>query len=122
MGAGDAAWPAFLSPPPQPTSSRHVESIRMLFTQCHNRKLTHLHSNSSSMIEVRGLTKSIATATHRVDILKGIDLVIPRGQFAAILGPSGSGKSTLLGLLAGLDSATSGQILLDGEDIAGLGE
>ena len=94
----------------------------MLFTQCHNRKLTHPDSNSSSMIEVRGLTKSIATATHRVDILKGIDLVIPRGQFAAILGPSGSGKSTLLGLLAGLDSATSGQILLDGEDITGLGE
>jgi len=74
------------------------------------------------MIEVRGLTKSIATATHRVDILKGIDLEIPRGQFAAILGPSGSGKSTLLGLLAGLDTATSGQIFLDGEDISGLGE
>ena len=74
------------------------------------------------MIEVRGLTKSITTATHRVDILKGIDLEIPRGQFAAILGPSGSGKSTLLGLLAGLDTATTGRILLDGEDITGLGE
>src|SRR5438132_8412783 len=94
----------------------------MFLTQCHNRKLTHPDSNSRAMIEVRGLTKSIATATHRVDILKGIDLVIPSGQFAAILGPSGSGKSTLLGLLAGLDAATSGQILLDGEDITGLGE
>jgi len=57
-----------------------------------------------------------------VDILKGIDLAIPRAQFAAIMGPSGSGKSTLLGLLAGLDSPTSGQILLDGEDITSLGE
>jgi putative ABC transport system ATP-binding protein len=57
-----------------------------------------------------------------VDILKGIDLEIPRAQFAAIMGPSGSGKSTLLGLLAGLDSPTSGQILLDGEDITSLGE
>jgi len=57
-----------------------------------------------------------------VDILKGIDLTIPRGQFAAIMGPSGSGKSTLLGLLAGLDSPTSGRILLDGEDITELTE
>jgi putative ABC transport system ATP-binding protein len=57
-----------------------------------------------------------------VDILKGIDLEIPRGQFAAIMGPSGSGKSTLLGLIAGLDSPTSGQIVLDGEDITRLGE
>ena len=57
-----------------------------------------------------------------MEILKGIDLEIPRGQFAAIMGPSGSGKSTLLGLLAGLDSPTSGQILLDGEDITRLSE
>jgi putative ABC transport system ATP-binding protein len=74
------------------------------------------------LIEVRGLTKSIDTGTHRVDILKGIDLHIPRGQFAAIMGPSGSGKSTLLGLLAGLDSPTSGEILLDGEEITSLKE
>jgi len=74
------------------------------------------------LIQVRGLTKSIDTGTHRVDILKGIDLEIPKGQFAAIMGPSGSGKSTLLGLLAGLDTPTSGQILLDGEDITHLSE
>ena len=74
------------------------------------------------MIEVRALTKSIDTGTHRVDILKGIDLTIPRGQFAAIMGPSGSGKSTLLGLLAGLDTPTSGQVILDGEDITHLSE
>jgi putative ABC transport system ATP-binding protein len=74
------------------------------------------------MIQVSGLTKTINTPTHRVDILKGIDLEIPRGQFAAIMGPSGSGKSTLLGLLAGLDTPTSGHIVLDGEDITGLEE
>jgi putative ABC transport system ATP-binding protein len=74
------------------------------------------------LIQVRGLTKSIHTGIHRVDILKGIDLEIPRGQFAAVMGPSGSGKSTLLGLLAGLDSPTSGQIMLDGEEITSLGE
>jgi putative ABC transport system ATP-binding protein len=74
------------------------------------------------LISVRALTKSIDTGTHRVEILKGIDLEIPRGQFAAIMGPSGSGKSTLLGLLAGLDTPTSGQVILDGEDITNLGE
>src|SRR5512133_2734719 len=81
-------------------------------SECHNKGL----------IQVRALTKSIDTGNHRVDILKGIDLEIPRGQFAAILGPSGSGKSTLLGLLAGLDTPTSGQVILDGEDITNLTE
>lgn len=57
-----------------------------------------------------------------MEILRGVDIAIPKGQFAAIMGPSGSGKSTLLGLLAGLDNATSGQILLDGVDITGLTE
>jgi putative ABC transport system ATP-binding protein len=74
------------------------------------------------LIQVRAVTKSIDTGSHRVEILRGIDLEIPRGQFAAIMGPSGSGKSTLLGLLAGLDSPTGGQILLDGEDITQLSE
>jgi len=74
------------------------------------------------LIQVRALTKSIQTVAHRVDILKGIDLEIPQGQFAAVMGPSGSGKSTLLGLLAGLDSPTSGQVLLDGQDITRLAE
>jgi putative ABC transport system ATP-binding protein len=94
----------------------------MFFTQCHNKKLPQQQSNARPMIQVRGLTKTIATPTHSVEILKGIDLEIPRGQFAAIMGPSGSGKSTLLGLLAGLDGPTSGQIVLDGEDIADLEE
>src|SRR5258706_2991693 len=94
----------------------------MFFTQCHNKKLQHQESNSRPMIEVRGLTKTIATPTHSVEILRGIDLEIPGGQFAAIMGPSGSGKSTLLGLLAGLDAPTTGDILLDGESITGLEE
>ena len=75
-----------------------------------------------SIISVKALTKSISTSTHRVDILKGIDLEIEKGQFVAIMGPSGSGKSTLLGLLAGLDDATSGSIVLDGTEITGLKE
>ena len=58
------------------------------------------------ILELRSITKSIDTGTHRVEILRGIDLSIARGEFVAIMGASGSGKSTLLGLLAGLDSAT----------------
>jgi len=71
---------------------------------------------------VSALTKSIQTSTHKVDILRGIDFEIQHGEFVAIMGPSGSGKSTLLGLLAGLDSPTTGNIVLDGEDITGLEE
>ncbi len=74
------------------------------------------------MIQVRGLTKIIDTGSHRVEILKGIDLDIQRGEVVAIMGPSGSGKSTLLGLLAGLDSPTYGSIKLDGQEITNLSE
>lgn len=90
-------------------------------TQCHNRKLQGDPTRAPA-IRVSALTKSITTATHRVDILRGIDFDIQHGEFVAIMGPSGSGKSTLLGLLAGLDTPTSGQIVLDGEDITGLDE
>ncbi|MCL4795485.1 MAG: ABC transporter ATP-binding protein [Bryobacteraceae bacterium] len=77
---------------------------------------------SSPILALAGVTKSIDTGTHRVDILRGIDLEIRPGEFVAIMGASGSGKSTLLGLLAGLDSPTMGTIQLDGEDIARLAE
>ena len=70
------------------------------------------------MIDVRRLTKVIDTGTHKVEILRGIDLFIPRGQFVAIMGASGSGKSTLLGLIAGLDKPTSGWIFLEDEEIS----
>ena len=74
------------------------------------------------MIAVEGLRKSLRTGTRSVDILKGIDFVIPSGQFAAIMGSSGSGKSTLLGLLAGLDTPTSGDVILAGQKISYLPE
>jgi putative ABC transport system ATP-binding protein len=57
-----------------------------------------------------------------VEILRGIDLYVPKSQFAAILGASGSGKSTLLGLIAGLDNPSSGRVYLDGEEITDLPE
>ena len=75
-----------------------------------------------SIIEVTNLTKSIGNGASRVEILRGIDFSVPRGQYVAIMGPSGSGKSTLLGLLAGLDTPTTGRIVLDGAEITGLKE
>jgi putative ABC transport system ATP-binding protein len=74
------------------------------------------------ILEIRGLCKTIHSGTHEVEILRGIDFAIPRGQFVAIRGPSGSGKSTLLGLMAGLDTPTVGTIILDGWEIGHLGE
>jgi putative ABC transport system ATP-binding protein len=74
------------------------------------------------VIEVRDAKKWIQNGARRVEILKGITLTIPAGQFIAIVGASGSGKSTLLGLLAGLDTPSSGEIYLDGVPIHNLAE
>ena len=74
------------------------------------------------MIQVSGLNKSLYGGGHRVDILNGIDLVIPTGQFVAITGASGSGKTTLLSLIAGLDELTHGKIIIDNQDITKLNE
>ncbi len=81
-----------------------------------------MQTDQNAMIEVRGLTKTLRSGSTALDILKGIDLSIPQRQFAVIMGPSGSGKSTLLGLLAGLDTPTSGTVSIDGEEISRYGE
>jgi putative ABC transport system ATP-binding protein len=74
------------------------------------------------MIAVTGLRKSIRNGQRTVDILKGLDFTVARGEFVAIMGASGSGKSTLLGLLAGLDTPTAGDVHLDGTAISYLPE
>ena len=74
------------------------------------------------MIEVRDVKKWIQNGSRKVEILKGISLTIPAGQFVAIVGASGSGKSTLLGLLAGLDTPSEGEIWIDGTPIHNLVE
>lgn len=74
------------------------------------------------MIQISQLRKSLFGGGHRVDIINGIDLTIPGGQFTAIIGASGSGKTTFLSLIAGLDSPTSGSIVIDDKDITKLDE
>lgn len=74
------------------------------------------------MIEIRQLTKSVPTSEGTLTILKEVDLSIAEAETVAIVGASGSGKSTLLGLMAGLDAATSGDVLLGGHSLAAMDE
>jgi putative ABC transport system ATP-binding protein len=74
------------------------------------------------MMEVRNLRKSYGQGATRLEVLKGINLDINQGERIALLGKSGSGKSTLLSLLAGLDNADEGSILIEGKDISRMPE
>ncbi|MGB7344709.1 MAG: ABC transporter ATP-binding protein [Pirellulaceae bacterium] len=73
-----------------------------------------------AVIEAIGVYKTFDQSAVRVDAVCGIDLAIDKGEMVAIVGPSGSGKSTLLSLLGAIDAPTSGQVLLDGTDLANL--
>ena len=74
------------------------------------------------MIELYKVSKTVPSGSEQLTILHSLDLVIPDGQFVAVVGPSGSGKSTLLGLIAGLDAPSSGEIRIDGQDITRMNE
>src|SRR2546421_12401533 len=78
--------------------------------------------NGQPALEARDITRSLPLGRERIDILRGITFRIERGEFVAIVGPSGSGKSTLLGIIAGLDSPTGGQVLVDDVDITRMTE
>lgn len=73
-----------------------------------------------SLIECKSLCKDYRRGDEVVHVLDHLDLAIGRGSYTALMGPSGSGKTTLLNLLAGIDRATSGQLLVDGTDLAQL--
>ncbi|MBC7406644.1 MAG: ABC transporter ATP-binding protein [Candidatus Parcubacteria bacterium] len=70
------------------------------------------------LIQLKNVTKTFGTKKNPTIALKDIDLDIEQGSFSLILGRSGSGKSTLLSLLAGLDKVTSGQIIINGQDLS----
>ena len=71
----------------------------------------------SSLVSIRGLRKSYQRGAERLEVLHGIDLEIPEGDFVALMGPSGSGKSTLLNLIGGLDTPSGGEIEIAGRRI-----
>lgn len=69
-------------------------------------------------LQIQGIQKSFGAGDSRVDVLKGLDLDIERGEFCVLLGPSGSGKSTLLNIIGGIDSADEGNLVIDEERLA----
>ena len=73
-------------------------------------------------LEIKGIKKSFGAGESRVDVLKGIDLEIEKGEFCVLLGPSGSGKSTLLNIIGGIDRADDGEIVIHGERMADMKE
>jgi len=75
-----------------------------------------------SAIEAADLTRSLPLGAETIHILRGLSFRIAAGEWVALTGPSGSGKSTLLGILAGLDTPSSGSVRLDGEEIGDLPE
>ena len=73
-------------------------------------------------LQIQGIQKSFGAGDSRVDVLKGLDLDIERGEFCVLLGPSGSGKSTLLNIIDGIDGADEGSITIDGEQLEDMTE
>ena len=73
------------------------------------------------LVEIRQLTKAYVRGKQVLEVLHGINLDIPEGDFVALMGPSGSGKTTLLNLIGGIDSPTSGVLTIDGQRIDDLG-
>ncbi len=75
-----------------------------------------------TIINALGIEKTIKTLASTIDILKGVNLLVNEGESIAIVGASGSGKTTLLSLLAGLDVATGGELIVDGQHLSHLSE
>jgi putative ABC transport system ATP-binding protein len=75
---------------------------------------------TNPLVRVSGVHKYFTRGSERIDVLKGVNLEIPKGEFLALMGPSGSGKTTLLNLLGGLDNPSSGAVDVAGTNIAAL--
>ena len=73
-------------------------------------------------LKIEGIKKSFGYGENRVEVLKGLNLEIERGEFCVLLGPSGSGKSTLLNIIGGIDGADDGSITIEGERLEDMSE
>ena len=74
------------------------------------------------VVQIEAVHKIHRRGPETIDVLQGVDLTVPAGQFLALMGPSGSGKTTLLNLMAGIDSPTSGRVIIHGRDISQFNE
>ena len=70
------------------------------------------------IIDIKGITRDFQLGSETVNVLKGIDLLINKGEYVALMGPSGSGKSTLMNILGCLDTPTSGSYILNGKQVS----
>jgi putative ABC transport system ATP-binding protein len=82
----------------------------------------HTSASEPAVIDVRGVTKTYGAGDTAVHAVRGIDLLVQRGEYVAVMGASGSGKSTLMNVLGCLDVPTTGRYLLDGLDVAEMDE
>jgi len=104
------------------TKNKHTTVVKRLCRE--NQQMSE--KNAQAIIQVQGLYKEVASLSPQnskpLVILHEVDFAIQSGETVAIVGPSGSGKSTLLGLIAGLDTPSRGQVLLDGENLFAFSE
>ena len=91
----------------------------MQAVQTHEKTTNH---RADAIVKVRSVSRSLPLGGEQVHILDDISFAIPRGAWIAVTGPSGSGKSTLLGILAGLDTPSGGEVVIDGVDITHMDE
>src|SRR4029434_6244927 len=76
--------------------------------------------SAETLVRIDDVHKHFTRGSERIEVLKGVDLEIPKGDFLALMGPSGSGKTTLLNLMGGLDAPTAGKVDVGGVEVSGL--
>jgi putative ABC transport system ATP-binding protein len=79
-------------------------------------------ADPTPLVRLRGVTKIFKRGSEKLEVLKHLDLDVPRGDFLALMGPSGSGKTTLLNILGGIDRVSSGEVVVDGEALERMSE